>query len=265
MSQPVTRSTLPVAFIGHGSPTNAIEHNRHTQAWRQFGESLPRPRAVLAVSAHWYLPQLAVTAMDTPPTIHDFYGFPPALSTFEYPAPGEPGLAARVRTLLRPREVTLDQEWGLDHGTWSVLTHMFPRADVPVVQLSIDAREANAYHYGIGRQLAPLRGEGILILGLGNVVHNLRMMRREANAAPLQWASSFNDRVRDSLLTRDDAALVDYQRFGPSARLAVPTPDHYLPLLYVLGAADAAQPAAVLTDGVELASMSMLSVSFGSR
>jgi 4,5-DOPA dioxygenase extradiol len=263
MNAPATAGRLPVAFIGHGSPTNALERNPHTEAWRRFGASVPRPRAVLAVSAHWYLPQLAVTAMDAPPTIHDFFGFPPPLSTFDYPAPGDPGLAARVRTLLQPRAVVPDYKWGLDHGTWSVLTHMFPRADVPVVQLSIDARQPNAFHYDIGRQLAPLRAEGILILGLGNVVHNLRLMHREAHAEPLEWASRFNTLVRESLIKRDDGALVEYQRFGASARLAVPTPDHYLPLLYVLGAADAAQPAAVLTDGVELASMSMLSVSFG--
>jgi len=275
----VPHTRLPALFIGHGSPMNALETNRHTQAWRQLGHALsgtaagvPRPKAVLAVSAHWYTRGTAVTVASRPETIHDFHGFPPELFAVRYPAPGDPALAQRVQALLQPTVVVpdrpdkQDQQWGLDHGTWSVLTHVFPQADVPVVQLSIDATQPAEYHYELGRRLAPLREEGVLILGSGNVVHNLRVIKWGSDAEPYPWATDFNDRLRSALAGGDHQAAIDYQRFE-SAALSVPTPEHYLPLLYVLGAAAGREnrPTSIQfpTDGIELGSISMLTVCAG--
>ena len=251
---------MPAVFFGHGGPMNTLQRNRHTDAWRAFGERAPRPRAILAISAHWYLPDLAVTAMARPPTIHDFSGFPPELNAFDYPAPGEPELAARTARLLAPLAVRQDARWGLDHGTWSVLAHAHPDARLPVVQLSIDAREPPAFHYEIGRRLAPLRDEGVLIVGSGNVVHHLGRLHRHPDAPPHAWAARFERFVLDALSRGDDAALVGYAAIGADAAFAVPTPEHYLPLLYVLGARRPGDAARVLTDGIELGSISMLSV-----
>lgn len=253
-------ATMPAVFFGHGSPMNTLERNRHTDAWRTVGARFPSPRAVLMVSAHWYLPGLAVTAMRSPRTIHDFRGFPQALHAFEYPAPGDPALAARVAELLAPLGVDMDEDWGLDHGTWSVLAHAYPRADVPVVQLSIDATRPPSFHYELGRLLAPLRDEGVLIAGSGNVVHHLGLLRRDASAAPYDWAVEFEAAVREALETGRHAALVDFAALGNAARLSVPTPEHYLPLLYVAGAQRPGDRVEMLTQGIELASLSMLSV-----
>ncbi len=249
----------PVAFIGHGSPMNALESNRHTLAWQAFGQSMPKPRAVLAISAHWYVPGIAVTAMARPPTIHDFGGFPPALHAFDYPAPGDPALARRLRTLLSPLEVRLDEEWGLDHGTWSVLAHVYPDADVPVVQLAIDRTQPPQFHYDLGRRLAPLRDEGVLIAGFGNIVHNLSLIQWGGNGAPTPWAGQFNDAVRADLERGEHAAMVDYSAMGEPARLSVPTPEHYLPALYIAGAQRPGDTVAIITDGIEMGSVSMLS------
>ena len=254
---------MPAVFFGHGSPMNALEHNRYTAAWRRLGEGLPRPKAILAVSAHWYLRGTAVTAMETPRTIHDFGGFPRALFAVQYPAPGEPLLAQRVRGLLAPTAVALDKDWGLDHGTWSVLVHVFPNADVPVVQLSLDATLAPSDHYQLARRLAPLRDDGILILGSGNVVHNLGRIQWAEDAPPYDWATRFNTRVREALLARDHAALIDYAAFGTDARLSVPTPEHYLPLLYVVAQQTESGSVSLPVDGIELGSISMLSVAVG--
>lgn len=254
---------MPVVFFGHGSPMNCLEDNRYTRAWREIGRALPRPRAVLCVSAHWTTRGTGVTAMAAPKTIHDFYGFPPELYALQYPAPGDPALAARVRDLLAPTEVALDHAWGLDHGTWAVLRFAFPEADVPVLQLSIDATQPSEVHYALGRRLAPLREEGILLAGSGDVVHNLRLMRRTADAAPYDWAVRFNDRVRDALARGDHAALVAWEQAGEDARLANPTPEHYLPLLYCLGALAEGEPARIAVDGIEIGSVSMLSAVFG--
>ena len=253
----------PVAFIGHGSPMNTLEQNRHTQAWRAFGARIPKPRAILAVSAHWYVPETAVTAMETPRTIHDFRGFPPALHAFDYPARGNPALARRIVGLLAPLPVRLDNDWGLDHGTWSVLAHMFPDADVPVVQLAIDRREPNQFHFDLGRRLAPLRDEGVLILGSGDIVHNLGAMRMSPDVAPYPWATRFNHAFRARLDAGDDSALIDYETLDEDALLSVPTPEHYLPALYVLGARRDDDVATVLTDGIELASIGMLGFMLG--
>jgi 4,5-DOPA dioxygenase extradiol len=254
---------LPVAFIGHGSPMNTLERNRHTEAWRAFSGRLPKPKAVLVVSAHWHVGSTAVTAMREPKTIHDFYGFPPELFAYEYPAPGEPAIARRVKELLPEVDVELDESWGLDHGAWSVLAHLYPSADVSVIQLSIDGTRPARFHFDVGQKLAALRDEGVLLLGSGNVVHNLRLMQRTADAQGYHWAIEFNDALRDRLLARDFDAIVNPMRLGDAARLAMPTPEHYLPLLYVIGAAREEDPIEVLTDGIDLASISMLSVVVG--
>lgn len=256
----VTR--MPAIFFGHGSPMNAVEENVYTEAWRGLGKSAPRPKAILAVSAHWTTRGAAVTAMPTPKTIHDFGGFPQALFEIHYPAAGDPALAARVRELLAPIDVQMDQSWGLDHGTWSVLVKVFPEADVPVVQLSIDLRQPAAFHFEIGRRLAVLRDEGILIIGSGNVVHNLRTINW-ANGPAYDWAVRFNDKIRDSILGGDFAQVVNYAQLGEDARLSVPTNEHYLPLLYVLGSRRDDETISIAVDGIELGSISMLTVVVG--
>ncbi|MDB5804145.1 MAG: hypothetical protein JWN73_1467 [Betaproteobacteria bacterium] len=258
-----TSNRMPVAFFGHGSPMNTLESNRHTDAWRALGVTLPKPRAILMVSAHWYTEGTAVTAMDKPATIHDFFGFPQALFDVRYPAPGDPALAARVRDMLAPAEIGMDQEWGLDHGAWSVLAHVYPQADIPVVQLSINARQPAAWHYDLGKRLAPLRDEGVLILGSGDVVHNLRVMRRGADAAPYEWAERFNQQARACIEAGEHAPLIAYEALGEDARLSIPTPEHYLPLLYVLGAQAPDDQVSFVTDGIELGSISMLTCVIG--
>jgi len=253
---------MPVVFFGHGSPMNTLEHNQYTEAWRKIGESVLAPKAILCVSAHWYTEGTAVTAMTRPKTIHDFYGFPQELFDVQYPAPGEPGLASRVRELLAPLDVTLDQSWGLDHGTWSVLKHAYPKADVPVIQLSIDGTKPSRFHYETGRRLAPLRDEGILIAGSGNVVHNLRLMKRGGGPA-FDWAVRFNEKIREALASRAHETLVDFQKLGEDARLSVPTPEHYLPLLYIAGLQGAGESMAFPVDGYDLGSVSMLTAVAG--
>ncbi|RII29113.1 MAG: 4,5-DOPA dioxygenase extradiol [Geobacter sp.] len=255
---------MPTIFIGHGNPMNAISQNTYTEGWRAIGRSIPRPRAVLAVSAHWYIPGCGVTANVTPSTIHDFGGFPHELYEVTYPAPGSPELARRVRDILSPLSVELDESWGIDHGTWSVLTHVFPDADIPVVQLAIDARQPPSFHYELGKRLAPLREEGVLVVGSGNLVHNLHSYawgRDGVNA--YDWAVRFEKRVRDLLTAGDDAQVVAYEGLGRDAMLSVPTPDHYLPLLYVLGLRRKDDPISFPVEGVDGGSVSMLSVRIG--
>ncbi len=225
-----------------------------------LGKTLPRPKAVLMVSAHWFVPETAVTAMAHPQTIHDFSGFPAPLYAMQYSAPGSEELAADIATLLAPLPVRLDQEWGFDHGTWSVLAHVWPNADIPVVQLSIDRSKAPEFHYELGRRLAPLRDRGILIAGSGDVVHNLRMMQRQVGAPPYDWAARFNAKVKDAIIGRDYRSLIDYAGFGRDAALSVPTPEHFLPLLYVLGAQGDDEIAEFFTDTMDLGSISMLGV-----
>jgi 4,5-DOPA dioxygenase extradiol len=250
----------PALFLGHGSPMQAIEPSRFTAAWEQLGRELPRPRAILAVSAHWYGRGTAVTAQAKPRTIHDFYGFPPALYALQYPAPGEPLLAARVAALLAPTAVRLDAEWGLDHGAWSVLRYLYPRADIPVIQLSLDASLSGPQHYALAQRLAPLRDEGVLVLGSGNVVHNLRMLQFDPAATAPPWAESFNAAVRAGVQSGQHAALAAYESLDAGAALSVPTPEHYLPLLYVLALVRAGDAVSMPIDGMDLGSISMLSV-----
>jgi 4,5-DOPA dioxygenase extradiol len=252
---------MPCAFLGHGTPMNVIMDNVWTRTWENLGQQLPRPRAILAVSAHWCTRGIGVTAMDSPPTIYDFGGFPKQMYELRYPAPGDPALALRVCELLAPLPVVPDRSWGLDHGTWSVLSKAYPDADIPVVQLSLDMTRPSKFHFEIGARLAPLRDEGVLILGTGNVVHNLMLFDRGADFA-YDWAQQFNDYVRESLLMHRFDALVDYQLLGDAAALSVPTPEHYYPPLYVAGAAGQ-DPAAIVVDGVTSGAMSMLSVTFG--
>ncbi len=253
--------SMPAIFLGHGNPMNVIRRTRWTEGWISLGAALPRPKAIVAVSAHWYLPATMATAMPHPRTIHDFGGFPRELYEIRYPAPGDPGLASRVRDMLAPLPVNLDQEWGLDHGAWSVLYHIFPEANIPVVQLSIDRTQPPSFHYEAGKLLAPLRDEGVLLLGSGNLVHNLQAYEWDRpDAMPFDWATRFEERVRDLLQAENDAQLIDYRAMGPEAKLSVPTPDHYLPLLYMLGARRKGENVSFPIEGFDGGSMSMLAI-----
>jgi 4,5-DOPA dioxygenase extradiol len=253
----------PVIFFGHGSPIYAITANRWTQTWKTLATQFPRPKAILSVSAHWYTRGVGVTAMKAPKTIHDFGGFPQALFEVQYPAPGSPELARRVQQLLQPRQVQLDEDqWGLDHGTWSVLVHAYPEADIPVVQLSIDGTQPGAFHYAIGQALKPLRDEGVLVIGSGDVVHNLRMMQRQ-DAPAFDWAERFEAKAIELISKGEHGPLIDYPSLGRDAMLSIPTPDHYFPMLYVLGMQEPGEPVSFPTQGIDIASVSMLSVAIG--
>jgi 4,5-DOPA dioxygenase extradiol len=258
----MAQQSMPAIFFGHGSPMNALERNRFTDAWRAFGAAI-RPRAILAISAHWYINATAVTAMAQPRTIHDFYGFPPELFAVQYPAPGDPALAQDIATLLGDEHVGLDRDsWGLDHGTWSVLVHAFPAADVPVLQLSLNALKPFEYHLDLGARLAPLRERGVLIVGSGNAVHNLRRIDWRQPDAAFDWNRRFDDAVK-AVMTSAPAELARLQEHADYA-LAAPTPEHFMPLLYIAGlAAAAGTPAEVLVDGYSMGSLSMSSFSVG--
>jgi len=254
---------MPAAFIGHGSPMNTLEHNRYTDAWSELAAACPRPRAVLVVSAHWFVNASVVTAMTHPRTIHDFYGFPDELFAFEYPCPGDPALAEAIVEAARPGWVGLDHDsWGIDHGSWSVLAHMFPNADIPVVQLSVHADEPAEYHMALGERLAPLRDDGVLVLASGNVVHNLRRVDFSQPTFGADWAHRFDSAVRNAMIADPSSVLeMAEHRDYP---LAVPTPDHFFPLLYLAGMARSAGEAPrVLVDGCAYASLSMTSYAIG--
>lgn len=253
---------MPALFIGHGSPMNTLELNGYTQAWRALGERLPRPRAILVVSAHWYIGATAVTAMARPRTIHDFFGFPQPLFDFQYPASGAPDVAQEVVEAVRPEWVGLDQEeWGLDHGTWSVLAHLYPKADVPVLQLSINASQPFSYHLELGARLNSLRDKGVLILSSGNVVHNLRLVQWNQPTAGADWAQRFDEAVRAQMA--DDPSGILKLGEHPDFAKAVPTPDHYLPLLYTAGLAAAEGRSQSFIEGYSLGSLSMTSYNVG--
>jgi 4,5-DOPA dioxygenase extradiol len=257
-------TTMPAAFIGHGNPMNTLLQNRYTEAWRTFGATIERPRAILAISAHWYINASAVTAMERPRTIHDFFGFPDELFAYQYPAPGSTELAARVAEAAQPMWVGSDVDsWGLDHGTWSVLAHMFPEADIPVVQLSVDAGKPLDHHVALGARLAPLRDEGVLVIASGNVVHHLGEVVWGMDEQGFDWAQRFDDDAAELMRT----APGDITRLAGHADYAhaVPTPDHFLPLLYIAGLAAADDsPVDVMLSGCTLGSLSMTSYTVGS-
>ena len=255
---------LPAIFFGHGNPMNALAENAYTAAWRQIGKQTPRPKAILAISAHWFVPGTGVTISTAPKTIHDFGGFPRELYQVQYPAPGDPELARRVQEMLAPVPVKLDNSWGLDQGTWSVLKHVYPEANIPVVQISIDEMESAGFHFEIGRRLAPLRGEGILIVGSGNLVHNLHTYAWGRHMPePYDWAVRFEKEAREMMIAGEYKPFIGYENLGPEAQLSIPTPDHYLPLLYVLGTRQQGESVTFPVEGVDGGSISMLAVQVG--
>jgi len=262
MTLATIQRTLPALFIGHGSPMNAIERNSWTHGWREMAQSIAKPTAILCISAHWETRGVGVCAAEQPETIHDFGGFPQALFDVRYPAPGDPALARRVATLVKDVQVHVTTEWGLDHGAWSVLRVMYPEADVPVVQLSLDTSRPGRFHLDLARELAPLRDEGVLILGSGNIVHNLRLFDFRNAAAPAPWAERANALLRARIEAGDTAALADWHALGADVVLGVPTPEHYLPLLYALGAGREGDKLHIFNDAVT-SSLAMTSVRVG--
>lgn len=257
----MTSHRQPAVFAGHGSPMYAIEPNRYTAAWTDLGKSLKRPDAILVISAHWVTRGVWVTAMSRPKTIHDFGGFPQALFDIQYPAPGSPALAERVKELLSVPVVMEENEWGIDHGAWSVLKYLYPDADVPVVQLSLDGSMSAREHYDLAKQLRPLRDENILILASGNVVHNLRTIHWQEGAEPYPWAVRFNDFFVSEMRANHHETLIDWELFGDAAHLSIPTPEHYWPALYILALQSEGEHVKVLVDGIEMSSIGMLSFS----
>jgi 4,5-DOPA dioxygenase extradiol len=258
-------SIQPAIFFGHGNPMNAVSSNPYTAAWRRIGQTVPKPKAILSISAHWFVPETGVTISTAPHTIHDFGGFPPELYRVQYPAPGDAALAQQVQKMLTPLPgglpVKLDDTWGLDHGTWSVLCHVYPDADVPVVQLSIDETKPAAFHFELGRRLAPLREEGVLIVGSGNLVHNLHAYAWGQHMPdPYDWAVRFELQARAMLLADEIKPLIEYEKLGRDALFSIPTPDHYLPLLYVIATRQLREPVTFPVQGIDGGSVSMLAV-----
>lgn len=256
---------MPALFIGHGSPMNGIESNCFSKIWEQVGSSLPRPEAVLCISAHWLTKGTFVTAMNHPKTIHDFGGFPPELYAVQYPAPGKPELAGEIKEIVQYTQIGLDHDWGLDHGTWSVVRRMFPEADIPVLQLSIDYYKPGRWHFDLAGELISLRDRGVLIIGSGNMVHNLRMVDFEKLNVPgygYDWAKEMNVTFKDHIMRRDYAPLIEYERLGAGARLAIPTPDHYWPLIYTLAATHKDEVPVFFNDELVGGSLTMTSVLF---
>ncbi len=254
---------MPVLFLGHGSPMNAIEENEFVQEWREIGKTLPKPNAVLCVSAHWETKGTFVTAMEKPKTIHDFGGFSKELYEVQYPVPGSPELAKEAKSIINKTEIGLDDKWGLDHGAWSVIKHLYPDADVPVIQLSLDYQRSPEYHYELAKELAPLRNKGVLIIGSGNMVHNLRMVDwkrlNEVNYS-YDWASEASEKMKKFILCGDHKKLINYQSQGKEFNLAIPTPEHYLPLLYALALKQENEMISLFNDKAVGGSLTMTSV-----
>lgn len=255
--------TMPVLFLGHGSPMNAIEQNEFSRGWQQAGKSIPKPAAILCISAHWETKGTLVTAMEKPQTIHDFGGFPQALFDVQYPAPGAPDLAKETRDTLAPVAVGLDYSWGLDHGAWSVIKHLYPAADVPVIEMSLDYTRGPEYHYELGNQLKTLRNKGVLIIGSGNMVHNLRMIEWNKPGSGSDWAVEANALFRKLILSGDHKSMVNYDKLGRAVQLSVPTPEHYLPLLYILALKNGNEGVSLFNDKEIMGSLSMTSVRIG--
>lgn len=258
-----TSETMPLLFVGHGNPMNAIEENQFVTGFRNVAKTLPKPNAILCVSAHWFTNGTKVTAMKMPRTIYDFYGFPRELYAVEYPAPGSPELAGETKKLLLPTEVELDEKWGLDHGTWTVLKHFYPKADVPIIQLSIDYTKPAQYHFNLARQLAELRRKGILIVGSGNIIHNLRLVdfpNIDKDNYGYDWAIEAREKINGWLLNHDYQPVIDYDKQGKEINLAVPTPEHFLPLMYILGLQEKSESIELFNDKLIAGSLSMTSL-----
>lgn len=265
-SLPEQQQLMPVLFIGHGSPMNGIEDTAFSRRWTQMAKEIPTPSAVLVVSAHWFTQGTKITSMDFPETIHDFGGFPPALFAVQYPAPGNPVLAKETTALIHSAKVELDHDWGLDHGTWTVVRHMYPEAKIPVLQLSIDYTKGPQYHYDLSRELLALRKKGVLIIGSGNMVHNLRMVAWDKiNQAGYgyDWALTINDKFKTLIEQNDHQPLINYSMMGREAMLAIPTPEHYLPLMYTLGLRSGQEKVSFFNDQAVGGSLTMTSVKIG--
>lgn len=260
-----TDSIMPVLFVGHGSPMNGIEDNEFSQYWKKLASEIEKPKAVLCISAHWLTKGTHITAMEKPKTIHDFGGFPQALFDVQYPAPGNPELAKETAALFEKPKVELDHEWGLDHGTWTIVRHMYPDATIPVLQLSIDYNQPASYHYEIAKNLAALRKKGVLIIGSGNMVHNLRMVAWDKlnESYGFDWAIEMNTIFKEKITSGDHKALIDYEKLNPAAKLAIPTPDHYYPLMYALGLKTEKDNISFFNDKPMAGSLTMTSVKFG--
>jgi 4,5-DOPA dioxygenase extradiol len=255
---------MPVLFMGHGSPMNGIEINEFSSKWEEIAKKIPVPQAVLVVSAHWFTKGTKITAMDLPPTIHDFGGFPQALFDVQYPAPGNPELAKETADLVKSTSILLDHDWGLDHGAWSVIKHMYPAANIPILQLSIDYTKEAKFHYNLAKELYALRKKGVLILGSGNMVHNLRMMSWEMiNGGGYDWAIEANEKFKTAILTKNHQPLINYQTMGSDVILGIPTPEHYLPLMYTLGLQNEQEEASIFNDKAVGGSLTMTSVQIG--
>jgi 4,5-DOPA dioxygenase extradiol len=253
---------MPVLFVGHGNPMLAITENKYTRAWSDIGNRLPKPKAILCVSAHWLTKGTYVTMMDNPRTIHDFYGFPEELFQVQYPAEGSKEFGRETIDGVKTLKVIEDYEWGLDHGAWSVLKNMYPDANIPVYQMSIDYTKSAEYHFNLAKELSFLRRRGVLIIGSGNVVHNLRKVKWEENAEPFEWAMEFDEIVKKNIEKDNPKALIEYEKLGESAKLSIPTNDHYLPLMYTLGLREKEDIVEFFNDSVDMGSMSMRSVIF---
>lgn len=261
---PISDTLMPVLFIGHGSPMNGIEDNEFSSNWAQMARDIPEPAAVLVVSAHWFTKGTHITAMDFPQTIHDFGGFPQALFEVSYPAPGDPKLAFETSNLVTSINVGLDHDWGLDHGAWTVVKHMYPKANIPVLQLSIDYTKNARYHYDLAKELYALRKKGVLIIGSGNMVHNLRMMSWEMiNGGGYDWTLQINETFKSLIKNNHHQPLIDYQTLGKEAMLAIPTPEHYLPLMYTLGLKNDKESVSLFNDKAIGGSLTMTSIRVG--
>jgi 4,5-DOPA dioxygenase extradiol len=252
--------TMPLLFVGHGSPMNAIEQNEFAKGWQDIGKSLPKPTAILCISAHWETNGTFITAMEKPPTIHDFGGFPKALFDVQYPAPGNPALAETAKNLIKTTEAKLDTTWGLDHGCWSVIKHMYPEANISILEMSMDYTKPPQWHYDLAKELSALRQKGVLIIGSGNIIHNLRTIDWLNPEGGFDWAEVANEKLKSKILNNDHRSLINYQQLGPEMRLAIPTPEHYLPLLYTLGLKTEKDQVSVFNDKTVMGSISMASL-----
>lgn len=263
MAKSYTINKMPVLFIGHGSPMNAIEENGFVEKWREIGRSLPKPKAILCISAHWETRGTFVTAMEKPATIHDFGGFPKALYDVQYPAPGSPEMALEITRIIKKTEVILDEKWGLDHGAWSVIKHLYPEADVPIVQMSLDYGQEAQYHYDLAKELAFLRKEGVLIIGSGNIVHNLGLIAWDklySDNYAFDWAQEAKEKMNSFILSGDHQSLIDYKSQGKAFKLAIPTPEHFLPLIYILALKENRDTVSLFNDKTVGGSLAMTSV-----